>query len=184
ILYAGRIGLGISESFFDIAEAIKNLIAKGLKIKLYIQATNSSPLLTELAKHDFVQLNKAVPYNELPRIFAESDLLIMPNDFDNKSISFLRFSMPTKASEYMASGTPILVYSSKETAVTLHALKYNWAYVVSEKNITKLENAISEIYKHKDLRIKLGSTAEEFSISHYDSCLVRDQFRKSFILTQ
>ena len=184
ILYAGRIGLGIRDAFFDIVQAIKNLTAKGLKIKLHIQSTNSSPLLAELAKYDFVQLNKAVPYNELPQVFAKSDLLIMPNDFDNKSISFLRFSMPTKASEYMASGTPILVYSSIETAVALHALKYNWAYVVSEKNITKLENAINEIYKNKDLRIKLGSTAKEFAISHYDSGLVRDQFRKSFTLTQ
>ena len=40
------------------------------------------------------------------------------NDFDKKSISFLKYSMPTKASEYMISGTPVLVYSHGETAVS------------------------------------------------------------------
>ena len=184
ILYAGRIGLGIQNSFFDIAEAIKNLNAKKLKIKLHIQSTSSSPVLNKLAKFDFVQLNKAVPYNELPEIFVKADLLLMPNDFDKMSNSFLQFSMPTKASEYMASGTPILVYSSNETAVAIHALKYHWAYVVTEQNIKILEDAITQIYKNKELRIKLGNTAKEFAMNEYDSNLVREKFRKSFISAQ
>lgn len=182
ILYAGRIGVGIQNCFFDIAEAISNLNLKGFKIEFHIHATNFNPVLDELAKFDFIKLNAAVSYSELPGIFSKSDLLLLPNDFDSKSISFLKYSMPTKASEYMVSGTPILLYSSIETAVTSHALRYNWAYVVSEKNKKKLESAISELYEKKELRIKLGNTAREYAINNYDGVIIREQFRKSFIL--
>ena len=130
-----------------MAEAIGNLNLKDFEIELHIYATSNNPVLDELAKFDYIKLNAAVAHSELPGIFSKSDLLLLPNDFDSKSISFLKYSMPTKASEYMVSGTPILLYSSIETAVTKHALKYNWAYVVSEKNTKKLEFAIAELYK-------------------------------------
>jgi glycosyltransferase involved in cell wall biosynthesis len=182
ILYAGRIGIGIQNCFLDIAEAIGNLNLKGFKIEFHMHATNFNAVLDELAKFDFIKLNAAVSHSELPGLFSKSDLLLLPNDFDRKSISFLKYSMPTKASEYMVSGTPILLYSSIETAVTGHALKYNWAYVVAEKNKKKLESAISELYEKRELRIKLANTAREYAISNYDGDIVREQFRKSFIL--
>jgi glycosyltransferase involved in cell wall biosynthesis len=179
ILYAGRIGPGIKNCFFDMAEAIKSLIAKGLKIEFIIQSTSIDPILDELAKFDFIKLNASVPYNELPKIFSGADLLLLPNDFDSKSVSFLRYSMPTKASEYMISSTPILLYSSIETAITSHALKYNWAYVVSEKNKKLLETSIEELYNNKELRSKLGTVAREYAINNYNSVMIREQFRKS-----
>ena len=181
ILYAGRIGIGIQNCFLDIAEAIKNLNARGLKIELHIQVINHNNILNNLEKFKFIKLNPAVHYSQLPTIFAKADLLLIPNDFDDKAISFLKFSIPTKASEYMASGTPILLYSSIKTAITKHALKYQWAYVVSEKNIKKLESAIKEVYEKKDLRIKLGASAKEFAKNNFDSNIIRNEFRKAFL---
>ena len=181
ILYAGRIGIGIQNCFFDIAEAIRCLILKGLKIEFHIQSTNFNPVLDGLIKFDFVKLNTSVPYTELPEIFSKYDLLLLPNDFESKSITYLRYSMPTKASEYMVSGSPILLYSSIETAVTLHALKYHWAYVVCEKNQGKLERAILELYEKKELRIKLANTAKDYAINHFDDIKIREKFKNSFV---
>lgn len=181
ILYAGRIGTGIQNCFFEVAEAIGNLISKGFKIELHIQATNFNEIFNDLAKFSFIKINDAVDYKELPMIFGAADLLLLPNDFETKSVSFLRYSMPTKASEYMISGTPILLYSSIETAVTKHAIKYNWAYVVSEKNAKKLESAILEIYKNQELRSKLSNIAREYAINNYDSTKIKTQFKNSFL---
>lgn len=181
ILYAGRIGPGIQNCFFDMTEAIKNLIGEGFKIELHIQVVNYNTILDDLAKFNFVKLNSAIPYSELPALLSKADLLLIPNDFDDRSISYLKFSMPTKASEYMVSGTPILVYSSIKNAITKHALKYHWAFVVSEQDIKKLENCIREAYEKEDLRIKLGTSAKEFAKKHFDSNIVRDQFRKAFL---
>ena len=130
--------------------------------------------------YEFTRFKAPVPYAKLPEIFAKADLLILPNDFDKKSVSFLKFSIPTKASEYMASGTSILVYSSAETAVTKHALQNKWAYVVFERSIEKLRTAIYEIYKNRELRYKLADAAKKFAVEHYDGDKVRTEFKNSF----
>jgi len=181
ILYAGRIGTGLKKCLLDLAKAINNLVMRGYNIEFRIQSTTNSPILNELIRYAFVKLNEVAPYNELPKIFSKADLLLLPNDFDRKSVRFLKYSMPTKASEYMVSGSPILVYSSLESAVTKHALKYNWAYVVSDNSTVKLEKAIIELYENPELRKRLGNTARSFAISNYDDSIVRDQFRKYLI---
>lgn len=182
ILYAGRIGTGIRTCLYDIADAVDKLIKNGLKIEVQIQTTSYDFVLDDLKKNDFIKFNHPVSYSELPDLLSNADLLLLANDFDDKSISFLKYSMPTKASEYMASGTPILLYSSKETAVTKHAIKYNWAYVVSEKDRNKLESAISELYQKEELRAALARFARKYAIENFDGKLIREQFRESFCL--
>lgn len=177
ILYAGRIGAGLKDSLVDVAIAINILIASGLDIEFHIQATRHDPLLNKLKMYKFITIKKPVPYDNLPQIFAKSDLLLLPNDFDEQSISFLKYSMPTKASEYMISGTPILVYSSLDSAITKHALKYNWAYVVSENSTEELVKAIATLYNDKNLRATLGKTAKEFANKNFNSFTIRENFK-------
>jgi len=177
LLYAGRIGKGLQNSLLDVASAVCELNKEGLNIEFHIQATNDNPVLKELERFKFVSIRKPVLYNELPSIFGKADLLLLPNDFDDKSVSFLKFSMPTKASEYMASGTPILVYSSIETAVTRHALQYQWAVVVSENKKDVLKDAINKIYADKDMRISFGIRAKELAIQKFDSNIIRTNFK-------
>lgn len=184
VLYAGRIGTGLTYCLTDVAKAINNLVTKGYKIEFRIQSTTKSPILDELASFDFVKLNSVAPYSELPKIFSQSDLLLLPNDFDNKSIAFLKYSMPTKASEYMVSGTPVLLYSSSETAVARHAEKYKWAYVVSDNDTGNLETAIIALYENPRLRKRLGVAARDFAIRNYDDIIIRDLFRKSLIVNE
>lgn len=178
ILYAGRIGNGLRNSLFEVAIAIRELLKENdLQIELQIQATSDDGILSRMKKFDFVKINSPVEYSDLPKIFSAADLLLLPNDFDDKSINFLKYSMPTKASEYMASGTPVLVYSHPDTAVTKHALKNNWAFVVSEHSIPKLKAAIKKLYDEMELRMNVGVDAQKFAFEHYDSSIVRAYFR-------
>lgn len=180
MLYAGRIGPGIQECFFDIAAAINELVLKGLKIEFHLQSTSSSYVIDEIAKFDFVKIKKPVAYDELPALFASVDVLLLPNDFDASSVSFLKYSMPTKASEYMATGTPILLYASAETAIVKHAEKNKWAYIVTESEPQKLAAGIAELYNNAELREKIGNIAKQFSIDHYSDVKVNEQFRQAF----
>lgn len=181
ILYAGRIGNGIQNCFLEIASAIDSLVKKGHHIEFHIQSTTNNAVLSKLIKFEFVKIRSTGNYNDLPAILSKADALVLPGDFDKNSISFLKYSMPTKASEYMITGTPILLYSSEEIAITKHALKYNWAYVVSEQNIEKLANAIFKLYSSKEQREKLGHTAIQFARSNFDSVVIREQFRNMFL---
>ena len=154
---------------------------KGLKIEFHLQPISSSHVIDEIKKFDFIKIRNPIPYDELPMLFASVDVLILPNDFDPASISFLKYSMPTKASEYMATGTPILIYADADTAIVKHAEKNKWAYIVSENNKQKLANAIEELYHNSELREKIGNIAKEYAIKHYSDIIVNEQFRQAFI---
>jgi len=178
ILYAGRIGIGIENSLKEIAEAVKTVNDKpGVNLKFIIK-TNETPDWI----HEFscVEAQEMEPHYKMPEVFSKADILLLSLDFSDESIRFTKYSMPTKASEYMASGTPILLYASSETGVVNHALNHKWAYVVSEKNNEILGKAITDLYKKKELRKQLGTTAKEFAEKHYDGNYVRAQFRNAF----
>ena len=69
----------------------------------------------------------------VPHLLAQSDLLLLPYNFDARSARYIRLSLPTKAPAYMISGTPVLVYAPADVATARYATREEWAYVVSEQ---------------------------------------------------
>lgn len=182
ILYAGRIGFGIESSIAAIAAAVNNIVKTNKEVVFEIQTGDTAAL------HKFVQVNdnikwmKPVAYSALPEKFAGADLLLLPQDFDARSVQFLKYSFPTKVSEYMISGTPILVYGDERTGLTKYALKEKWAYVVTENNIDSLTKAIEELISNQQLRKHLAVTAQQIAIEREDAVIVKENFRKAFVL--
>lgn len=176
ILYTGRVGLGVDTSLKKIAQAIQILNEKySLNISLIIQTKQD---LDWINKYDFIFQRFITDYSLYPKSLLDADLLLLPYDFDEKSIRFIKYSMPTKASEYMISGMPILVFAPKETALCQHAMDYGWGYVVSEEKPDVLINAIKELMTNDKLRRELGKKAREFAVLNFDADLVRENFRR------
>jgi glycosyltransferase involved in cell wall biosynthesis len=178
ILYAGRIGLGMKQSIKDIARVVTTLSLVYYDIIFEIQTRDISELKGLVKFSDNVRRVDPIAYEELPKKFSSVDLLLLPIDFDIDSINFLRFSFPTKITEYMISGTPILLYAPAETATTEYAIKDKWAFTVTERNDKLLYDAIERIYSDPDLRRDLGERARDIAVSREDADLVRDNFRK------
>ncbi|MGC4034409.1 MAG: glycosyltransferase [Chitinophagaceae bacterium] len=176
IMYAGRIGLGIQDSLKTIAKAVEKVNTE-LKssIKFVLQTAEKPGWADEFS---CVSHKSFVPYNELPKAFAEADLLILPYDFSIQSIRYIKLSMPTKASEFMASGTPIIIFAPKETAVAAYAQQYNWAELVTEKDIDTLAGSIKHLIEDKDYRKKLSVTAAQLAEKNHSSVIVRKQFQE------
>lgn len=184
VLYAGRIGRGTSESLLDLANAIEELKNEGKSITLKIQTTSvNSPIQAKLNKFSCVKFNPEVEYTELPKIFSAADILVMPIDFSQEGIEFLKYSMPTKASEYMISGTPILLYCNKEVSLYNDAVKYGWATTVTEKDLKKIKEKIMEILENENLRLKITRCAISHAKNNFDSNTVRNSFHKQFIIS-
>ena len=155
ILYAGRIGLGIDKSLRNIAEAVKRVnIELDTDIKFIIQAIEAPKWINSFEN---VKHQPFVSYEDLPRVFAQADVLILPYDFGPESISYIKYSMPTKAPEYMASGTPIIIYAPQDTALVKYAEKYNWAAIVTENSITLLSEKLKNLFLDMSLRKKIAN---------------------------
>ncbi|MFN8250474.1 MAG: glycosyltransferase [Ferruginibacter sp.] len=176
LLYAGRIGPGIQDSLETIAAATDLVNQQhGLNVEFVLQ-TESKPSWVDNYKS--ARYRTPVAYEALPKVFAEADMLILPYDFSADSIKFIGFSMPTKAPEYMASGTPVIVFAPDVTAIVKDAEKNRWGKVVTENNIEKLALAISELCSNEAERRDMAQRAVEMAETKFNSVRVRNEFRE------
>lgn len=176
LLYAGRIGVGIQDSLEAIAKAIDNANKKLSKPVTFVLQTEYKPDWVDnykCAKH-----KPLVAYKELPKVFAEADFLILPYDFSDESIKFIKYSMPTKAPEYMMSGTPIVVYAPAVTAIVKDAEKNKWAKIVTENSTDKLSVAFEELFTNENERKQIAEKAIAIAETKFNSINVRNHFRE------
>jgi glycosyltransferase involved in cell wall biosynthesis len=177
ILYAGRIGPGTSTSLIDIAEAVTELNLEGLNIRFNIQTKSTdNPICNKLRKFSCVNFNPYIDYHELPKLFANVDILVLPIDFDEPNLKFIQLSMPTKVPEYMICGTPIFIYAPGETALVKYAEKEKWAQIVSDNSIEKIKNSLKQLVSNEELRKSLGTRAMQVARKNHDNKIVSQDF--------
>ncbi|MBM1105815.1 glycosyltransferase [Aurantibacter crassamenti] len=175
IMYAGRIGLGIDNSLMTIAAAIDKVNDElNMSINFMLQAPGSPEWL---GNYKCTKFKKFVPYSELPSVFGGADFMILPYDFDPNGLAFIKYSMPTKASEYMASGTPIIIFAPEDTALVQYAKKKSWAAVVTNNDCDELANKIKKLVVDLPLRENFAITAKKLAEERHNTDLVATEFR-------
>jgi glycosyltransferase involved in cell wall biosynthesis len=178
ILYAGRVGRGIMNSIVQMGIVVNNLHKSGVNVAFEIQSPDNDKLANLLEANDCIKFVNPIAYSELPKKFSSADLLFLPEDFDSDSVEFLKFSIQTKVAEYMISGTPILVFANKKTALAKYALQDDWALAVTENKRSTLTTALNELINNRELRRQLSAKAKEIAIKNEDAAVVRTNFRK------
>ena len=176
ILYAGRIGPGINTSLESMAQALDRANEQLNTAVQFVLQTKDQPAW--ISKYKCARHKPMVAYSELPRVFAEADFLYLPYDFSEESIRFIKYSMPTKAPEYMVSGTPIIVFGPGETALVDDAVQNKWAVTVTENNTKLLADAVASVIKDIELRKQITGNAIRIAEASYDSVNVRNRFRE------
>ncbi len=170
ILYSGRLGIGITESVVEVASVLESLNDDGYNIKFHIQTPTKEPkILTRLKRFNTVIFNPFADLKDIPGIFSNADILVIANDFSKEGLDYLKFSMPTKASEYMISGTPILVYSPEEIAVSRFFMQNECGLVVSRHDREELLQAFKFIIDNKEYQEKISRNAVRCAMEKFDA---------------
>ena len=86
--------------------------------------------------------------------------------------------MPTKVPEYMVSGTPIIIFAPKVTAIVEYANRYKWAKVITENKISAISGAITQLIENKVMRQQLGQNAIKVAENLHNSINVSINFKK------
>jgi len=180
ILYAGRIGMGTINSLFLLANSIDNCNRDyESNFEFQIQTTSPVPeLLKKLSNYNCVKIHNAVPYNSLPDRYTEADLLVLPMDFDRESLTYIKYSMPTKVPEYLVSGVPIFVLAHQITALYKYAKSENWAFINATENSNDIENLLVEIRNNYNKRVEVSEIAKSVGINNHDINIVRNSFQQ------
>jgi glycosyltransferase involved in cell wall biosynthesis len=178
ILYLGRIGMANKESLYLFSKAVSAWAMKGLTIHLDIFTPDVDSPDSKLIKNlNKVRLSLPVKYYEVPALLAISDLLLLPLDFNQTGLSYAQYSIPTKASEYMMSGTPIIVFAPSETAISKFCTENDCAYCLAKPEKNEIFTAIQFIVEHEDFRKKWTKNAVELASKLFDASLVRENFQ-------
>ena len=179
LLYAGRIGLGIDSSLKTMAKAIDQVNEELKMAARFVLQTQPGEKPEWLAAYKCVQHQSFVPYEELPKVLAGADFMVLPYDFAEGPLKYIRYSMPTKASEYMISGTPVIVFGPKETALVKYAQKDGWAKVITENKVEVVAKALRELFQNKEERSRTAQNAIQVAERNHDSRKTRRNFREA-----
>jgi glycosyltransferase involved in cell wall biosynthesis len=170
VLYSGSL-LGYSglEGVRDAAEAVARLRSAGVPIELTV-ATHERDRIhrSELERFDGVHVVGLVPRAQLPERLQSADLLLLPVTFDRRSFHFIHLSIHAKTAEYLASGTPVVVYAPEGSAIVDYATRERWGYAVSSPGPASLAQAFQALMQQPELRRTLGRRGREIALRDFD----------------
>jgi len=176
--YGGRVGWAINDCLLDIAKSIHLLRQNGVDVVFDLVTFQTEEVPAECYTLNGVNVQLPGALVDLPRNQSEADVLIICYDFDPKSISQARYSMPSKLADCMASGTPILVYGPAGLPVVEYARRERWGKVVDTREPSVLQTAVCELIASASLRERFGHTARELALKRHDSKVVSEEIRR------
>jgi glycosyltransferase involved in cell wall biosynthesis len=176
-LYAGKINRDTVGPIKLFVSAVERLRSQGHQIRFGIHSPypfeEIERLLGSSARE--VYLGKIL-YEELPAAYRKADGLLLPLDFMEATIRYIRLSMLTKASEYMISGTPIFCFAPKEIAVSEYLIEHEAAMCCGTPE--QLEASMLRFMEDADARQRVSANAVKRATSHHMMEQVNERLRK------
>ena len=151
-----------------LAESIKYVIEEIPEaVFFFVGDGNLRPNIERIIKRDKVEkhaiITGFVPYKDIPKYLAASDVLLSPC-VNNADSPF--FNSPVKLFEYMAMEKPIVVTKvGQQNDIFEHGVN---GLMCEEKQPKELAEQIIESYKNKELSQKIAKQAREDAIEKYD----------------
>src|SRR5680860_34978 len=176
-LYAGGLHLNRWKSLAVVAGCLAEMRNEGHSAELVVH-------IPDVDKHNFGELlikhgviiKPFVPANEIEKLLAGADVLLLLESFDRNVIQFTLYSMSTKVPEYMSAGRPILSYAPKMLASSEYIIKTQSGIVVETEN--ELKQAIKTVIMDKAERIKMAKNGVETAKKYHTKKMVAETMIK------
>lgn len=178
VVYTGRVSTAVNQSVEEICQAVDKLVRRGRRVSFTLY-TYGGEHAARIEGQGFrgVSFREPVPTSDIPGLLVSADLLALPLDFDERSVRFARLSFPTKTAEYMASGTPILLYAPADSALVAAAGTGGWAEVVAGRGADAVADVLDGLIGDPLRAQRTGACARSIALSEFDGRVVRARFR-------
>jgi glycosyltransferase involved in cell wall biosynthesis len=149
IVYAGSITGAVEDSL----RAVASLITSGklrkygirkIKLHLYTVVKEEQKRAWGWDRPDIV-IHSWVGQRELPHVLRKADILFLPFSFAPEERHSVETAFPSKTADYLASGTPILVFGPNYSSLVAYARREGFAEIVMEPDAELLAGAIWRI---------------------------------------
>jgi glycosyltransferase involved in cell wall biosynthesis len=172
------------QSLVDCCRAVQSIYDEGrsISLEIYTPLFLAGKFIKELQAGDSIILRDALTDDgAMFKILQEVDVVLLPVNFDQSSIRFIKYSMPTKIPSYLSAGAPILAYGPSEVAQISYALDSGWAYVVSVRDTKALKSGILKIINDYSLRKSLSKKAHKCAMKNHNLMNVKAVFHNYLI---
>lgn len=176
-VYCGNIRLGRNHSLADIGYAIQK-INPNYFVDVYSTEKNEE-FIQVLRECPGVRFHGAVPYTEVMRLTAESDVTIIVEGFRKKDVDTTRYSLSTKAADAIASGGNIFAYGDLDCGVIEYMQGTGCAVVCHEKQ--ELETDLRKLIFDQNLQRQLYDRAIQVDREDHDKEKNRTLTEKMFV---
>lgn len=176
-VYCGNIRLGRNHSLADIGYAIQK-INPNYFVDVYSTEKNEE-FIKVLRECPGVRFHGAVPYTEVMRLTAESDVTIIVEGFRKKDVDTTRYSLSTKAADAIASGGNIFAYGDLDCGVIEYMQGTGCAVVCHEKQ--ELETDLRKLIFDQNLQRQLYDRAIQVDREDHDKEKNRTLTEKMFV---
>lgn len=180
ILYLGTVTQEKElSSLVDIRNAVLKLHEMGYKIQwtIYGPKIYQETIETNLTAPPVITFGGYFPIEMKQAILSDADLLLLPINFDSISQRYVGYSFQTKVPEYLASGTPTLVYGPPANPNVRYASTQGWGVVVNQEDEILLVKALLQLMEDEDLRQTLGQKSRALAFSRHNAETVRQSFQ-------
>ena len=183
VLYLGRIGIANESSLLAFSEFISNYIYQDCIVEFDVYTKDiDSKIARRIGNLKGVRINLPVNHEDVPSLMTRYQLLLLPLDFTRSGLKFSRLSMPSKTSEYMLSGTPIMVMAPAESAVSKFCTYNKCAHCISSDKLEDLTKTMNFLIENDDYRKDLASGAKRLANQLFNRRKVTRDFR-DFLVT-
>lgn len=175
ILYVGKINADTSPCLLDMAKVVEDLNAKGgsFVYDIYSPDYNDKAYLFE--GKSGVHAFPPIAHENIPSVMKSYSSLFLPLGFSKQSRTYVRLSMPTKLSEYLASGKPTILYCPEEIALAKYLSDKDCAIMCNK--VSHLREAVAKL-QDKSVYNHLVKKSLELAV-HHDIHIVRERFRET-----
>lgn len=168
ISYLGNLGYKRNEQLLKLGIAIRdcNIENAPRTIDIY-SAESREEILKDFTLQNGISFHRAVSADEVKSIMAKSKYLIHTESFDNDSRKAVRYSVSTKISDSLMSGSLIVAYGPKEIA-SIKYLKDNGAsFVITEDD--DLKEKLIELFSNEEKVSETIKRAVELALKNHNS---------------
>jgi len=168
IAYTGRIYWAQIRSIKNLIQAISEM--KDLEIKLKIYSPHPKEYLKKIGiiESEKVEIGIASP-KEISKIQNDADILFLPLSWNTKSQAIIDTATPGKLTDYLISGSPILIHAPASTFLVKYAKENNFAEVVDNEDSKLLKEAIKKLVQDKKYSDKLIINAKNTFYKNHNS---------------
>lgn len=162
VVYTGNVHKANRQEVASLYQAIALLRLRGYGVKLVRtgmdQIRFSGAALKNWKDDNNIELGR-IPRNQLPSVLSIADVLVQPG----KPGPFNDYRFPSKLSEYLASGKPLVL---PRTNIGLHLKDHEECLLLERGDALEIAEKLEVLFSSETLRKKIGSGGRIFAEQH------------------